>query len=92
MESLLLLTHHFFLFIIFFDNHTKKQTDDNREKIASHLFLAWAIDLESFVQQTVESSWISENWQLNFIFPECSGAISAWILFSNTGARDRYAG
>lgn len=55
----------------------------------SHLLCTWAMDFESFVQQIVESSWISANWQLNFTFPECSGNISAWIFFSNTGARNK---
>ena len=55
----------------------------------SHLLCTWAIDFESFIHQIVESSWISANWQLNFTFPECSGNISAWIFFSNTGAGNK---
>lgn len=52
----------------------------------SHLLCTCAIGWPSFVQQIVDSSWISANWQLNVTFPEWSGNLSAWIFFINTGA------
>lgn len=88
--SIFLFTSYnlFFSFTTMLWNKQAATVKRNQGKI-SHLLCTWAMDFESFVQQIVESSWISANWQLNFTFPECSGNISAWIFFSNTGARNK---